>query len=64
MEFRKHLEVTEVKYYRWWNQHRGMKADDAKRLKNLKKENARLKHLVADQVLDIEILKEVDRGNF
>lgn len=41
-----------------------MKADDAKRLKNLEKENARLKHLVADQVLDIEILKEVDRGNF
>ena len=41
-----------------------MKADDAKWLKELEKENARLKRLVADQVLDIDMLKEVNRGNF
>jgi len=41
-----------------------MKADDAKRLEDLEKENARLKRLVADQVLDIDMLKEVNRGNF
>jgi putative transposase len=41
-----------------------MKADDAKRLKELERENARLKHIVADQVLDIAMLKEVAKGNF
>ena len=41
-----------------------MKADDAKRLKELEKENARLKRLVADQALDIDMLKEVNRENF
>ena len=41
-----------------------MKADDAKRLKDLEKENARLKRLVADQALDIDMLKEVNRGKF
>jgi hypothetical protein len=41
-----------------------MKADDAKRLKELEKENARLKRLVADQALDIDMLKELSRGNF
>ncbi len=60
----KHLEVTEQTYYRWRNQYGGMKADDAKRLKELEKENARLKRLVADQALDIDMLKEVNRGNF
>jgi transposase-like protein len=59
-----HLEVTEQTYYRWRNQYGGMKADDAKRLKELEKENARLKRLVADQALDIDMLKEVNRGNF
>jgi len=64
VEVCKHLEVTEQTYYRWRNQYGGMKADDAKRLKELEKENARLKRLVADQALDIDMLKEVNRGNF
>ena len=41
-----------------------MKADDAKRLKELEKQNARLKKLVAEQALDIDMLKELSRGNF
>ena len=57
MEVCKHLEVTEATYYRWRNQYGGMKADDAKRLKELEKENARLKRPVADQALDIDMLK-------
>ena len=60
VEVCKHLEVTEQTYYRWRNQYGGMKADDAKRLKELEKENARLKRLVADQALDIDMLKEVN----
>jgi transposase-like protein len=47
----KHLEVSEQTYHRWRNQYGGMKADDAKRLKELERENARLKRIVADQVL-------------
>jgi putative transposase len=58
------LEVSEQTFYRWRNQYGGMKAPDAKRLKELEQENARLKKLVADQALDIEMLKEVARGNF
>jgi putative transposase len=64
VEVNKHLEVVEQTYYRWRNQLGGTKADDAKRLKNLEKENARLKHIVADQVIDNAILKELNRGNF
>ena len=64
VEVCKHLEVTEQTYYRWRNQYGNMKTDDAKRLKELEKENARLKRLVADQALDIDMLKEVNRGNF
>ena len=64
VEVSKHLEVTEQTYYRWRNQYRGMKADDAKRLKELERENQRLKRIVADQALDIDMLKEVNRGNF
>jgi putative transposase len=60
----KHLEGSEQTYHRWRNQYGGMKADDAKRLKELERENARLKHIVADQVLDIGMLKEVAKGNF
>jgi putative transposase len=41
-----------------------MKADDAKRLKELERENARLKKIVADQLLDIDMLKELSKGNF
>src|SRR5436190_21999464 len=58
------LEVSEQTFYRWRNQYGGMKAPDAKRLKELEQENARLKQLVADQALDIEMLKVVAGGNF
>ena len=60
----KHLEISEQTFHRWRNQYGGMKADDAKRLKELEKENARLKHMVADQALDIVALKEVAKGNW
>lgn len=58
------LAVSEQTYYRWRKQFSGMKAPDAKRLKELEKENTRLKRLVANMALDIEMLKEVARGNF
>ena len=58
----KHLEVSEQTCHRWRNRTAGMKADDAKRLKELERENARLKRIVADQVLDIAMLKEVAEG--
>ena len=60
----RHLEITESTWHRWRNQFGGMKADDAKRLKELEKENVRLKRIVADQALDIDMLKELGRGNF
>ena len=59
----RHLEVSEQTYHRWRNQYGGMKADDAKRLKELERENAQLKRIVADLTLDKEALKEVARGN-
>lgn len=58
------LEVTEQTYYRWRNQYGGMKADEAKRLKELEQENARLKRAVADLTLDNQILKEVSQGKW
>jgi putative transposase len=58
------LEVSENTYHRWRNQFGGMKADDAKRLKELERENARLKRIVADQVLENQALKEISRGNW
>lgn len=60
----RHLEITESTWHRWRNQYGGMKADDSKRLKELEKENSRLKRIVADQALDIDMLKELNRGNF
>ena len=60
----KKIEVSEQTYYRWRNQFGGMKADDMKRLKELERENQRLKKIVADQALDISILKEVTKGKF
>ncbi len=60
----KQLEVSEQTYYRWRNQFGGMKADDVKRLKELESENAKLKPIVADQVLEVAALKEVARGNW
>jgi transposase len=59
----KQLEVSEQTYYRWRNQFGGMKAEDVKRLKELEAENARLKRIVADQVLENQALREVARGN-
>jgi transposase-like protein len=55
----KALEVSEPTYHRWRNQYAGMKADDAKRLRELERENARLKRIVADQALEAQALKEI-----
>jgi putative transposase len=60
----KKIEVTEQTYYRWRKEYGGLKLDQARRLKDLEKENGRLKKLVADQALDISILREVAQGNF
>lgn len=58
------LEVSEQTYHRWRNQYGGMKASEAVRLKKLEEENRRLKQLVADQALDIQMLKFVAEGNW
>ncbi len=63
-EVARQLGISEATFHRWRNQYGGMKADAMKRLKELEKENARLKKIVADQAVDISILKEVSRGNF
>lgn len=63
-EVAKHLEISEATYHRWRNQYGGLKANDAKRLKDLSKENTRLKRIVADKELEIDALKEIARGNF
>lgn len=60
----KALEVSEATYYRWKKEYGGMQVDQLKRLKELEKENQRLKKLVAEQALDIDILKEVAEGNY
>ena len=60
----KQLEVSEQTYYRWRNQFGGMSAEDVKRLKELEAENARLKRIVADQVLENQALKEIARRNW
>ena len=56
--------VTEQTYYRWRREYGGIRIEQARRLKDLEKENARLKRLVADLSLDNSILKEAARGNF
>jgi transposase-like protein len=56
--------ITEQTYYRWKKEYGGLRVDQAKRLKNLEQENARLKRIVADQAVDLTILKEVASGNF
>ena len=58
------LGVSEQTYYRWRREYGGMRVDQAKRLKELERENARLKQLVAEQALDNSILREVASGNF
>jgi putative transposase len=60
----RHLEVSEQSYHRWRNQFGGMKADGARRLKDLERENARLKRIVADKELEIDALREVAKGNW
>lgn len=58
------LGITKQTYYRWRKQYGGMQVSQAKRLKELESENARLKKLVADLSLDKAILKEAAKGNF
>jgi putative transposase len=58
------LEISEATWNRWRSQYGGMKASEAKRLQELEAENARLKRLVANQALDIDMLKELAEGNF
>ena len=58
------LGVAEATFHRWRNQYGGMKVNDARRLKELERENARLKKLVADQALDQAILKEALSGKY
>jgi putative transposase len=60
----KAIEVTEQTYYRWRKQYGGLKSDQAKRLKDLEKENLRLRGVVADLSLDNAILKEASKGNY
>jgi transposase-like protein len=62
-EAARHLGISEQTYYKWRKEYGGMRINQAKRLKELEKENARLKKLVADQALDNAILKDVAQGN-
>ena len=57
------LGITEQTYFRWRREYGGMRVEQARRLKELEKENGRLKRVVADLTLDIAILKEATRGN-
>ena len=63
-EVAKQLEISENTYHRWRNQFGGMKAQDAKRLKELERENATLKRIVADKELENVALKEIAKGNW
>ena len=56
--------VTDQTYYRWRREYGGLKVDQARRFKDLEKQNSRLKRVVADQAIDLAILKEVAEGNF
>ena len=58
------LGITEQTYYRWRKEYGGLRTDQAKRYRELEKENQRLKKVVADQALDISILKEAASGNY
>ena len=60
----RHLGVSDVTYYPWRKEYGGLKVDQAKRFKELEKENARLKRLLADAELDKSILREAASGNF
>jgi putative transposase len=60
----KQLEVSEQTLHRWRAQYGGLKADDAKRLKELERENGKLKRMVAEQLLENQALKEIAKGNW
>jgi len=60
----KEAEITQQTYYRWRKEYGGLKLDQAKRLKDLEKENSKLKRLVAELSLEKQILKDVAEGNF
>lgn len=60
----KKLGISDQTYYKWRREYGGMRTDQAKRLKELERENARLKKLIADQALDNAILKEALSGNY
>jgi len=63
-ELAKKLGITDQTHYRWRREFGGLRVDQAKRMKDLEKENGRLKRVVAEQALDIAILKEAASGNF
>ncbi len=63
-EVSREMGISEATFHRWRKKYGGMSSSDAKRLKELEKENARLKKLLAEKELDIDLLKEVNRGNF
>jgi len=60
----KKLGIADQTYYRWRKEYGGLRVDQAKHLKQLEQENSRLKRIVADQAVDLSILKEVSKGNF
>ena len=60
----KKLEISNQTYYRWRKEYGGMQVEQAKKLKELEKENARLKRIVAEQALDNSIMKEALSGNY
>jgi len=60
----KEIDVSEQTYYRWRQKYGGMSPDMIRQLRELQKENVRLRRVVADQAVDIAILKEASRGNF
>ena len=63
-EIARELGISEATFHRWKARYSGMSSQEAKRLKDLEKENARLKRLLAEKELDIDMLKEVSQGNF
>ena len=60
----KEAEITQQTYYRWRKEYGGLKLDQAKRLKELEKENAKLKRVVAELSLEKQVLKDIAEGNF
>ena len=64
IEFCRKLGISEQTYYRWRKEYGGLRTDQARRLKELERENARLKKLLAESMLDNAILKEATSGNY